>query len=182
MKKRGIKYYYDHLEETLLIIALVLMTVLVFLQVVLRYIFNSGIIWSEEISRYLFVWISWIGISLGERENQHIKVEMVVNKLKGTPLFMVKMLSTLIVLAINLFVVYQGIRLMNFTLITHKKSALLHCTMAIFQAAIPVGCALMSIRNIEDMVRIIKAYQSGTLNENGEGERDELADEEGGKA
>lgn len=159
MKKRGIKYYYDHLEETLIVIALVAMTILVFLQVVLRYVFNTGILWSEEVSRYLFVWVSWLGLSLGAREDQHIKVEMVVNKLKGRPALAVKILSHLIVLAINVFIVYQGIRLMNFTLATRKKSALLHCTMAIFQAAVPVGCGLMIIRNIEDIVKAFKGYR-----------------------
>lgn len=163
MKKRGIKYYYDHFEEILIVITLVVMTILVFLQVVLRYIFNSGIVWSEEVSRYLFVWVSWLGLGLGARENQHIKVEMLVNKLKGNQLLAVKILSDLIVLAINVFVVYEGVRLMNMTLLTHKKSALLHCTMAIFQAAVPVGCGLMCIRNIEDIVKTWNDHKNGTL-------------------
>ena len=184
MKKRGIKYYYDHLEEVLIVIALVMMTILVFLQVVLRYIFNSGIMWSEEVSRYLFVWVSWLGLSLGARENQHIKVEMIVNKLKGNKLLIVTVLSDLIVLAINLFVVYEGIRLMNMTLLTHKKSALLHCTMAIFQAAIPVGCGLMCLRNLEDIVRTYQQYRNGTLGipEHTGEEADAAGEQEGGRA
>lgn len=52
------------LENSLNIImatALAIMVVLVFGNVVLRYFFNSGITWSEEMSRYLFIWLTFLG-------------------------------------------------------------------------------------------------------------------------
>lgn len=66
-----------------LIIALALaaMVVLVFGNVVLRYVFNSGIAVSEELSRWLFVWITFLGAVSAIKENAHLGTDMLVSRL-----------------------------------------------------------------------------------------------------
>ncbi|MBS1208653.1 MAG: Tripartite ATP-independent periplasmic transporter DctQ component, partial [Proteobacteria bacterium] len=60
--------------EWLLIAILGLMVILVFGNVVLRYGFNSGITFSEEVSRFLFVWMVFLGSVLMLRDNGHLGV------------------------------------------------------------------------------------------------------------
>jgi TRAP-type C4-dicarboxylate transport system permease small subunit len=57
------------------------MVVLVFGNVVLRYAFNSGIAVSEEISRWLFVWLTFLGGVVGLREHAHLGTDMLVGRL-----------------------------------------------------------------------------------------------------
>ncbi len=57
---------------------LVAMVVLVFGNVVLRYVFNSGIAISEEISRWLFVWLVFLGAIVGLREHAHLGVDTLI--------------------------------------------------------------------------------------------------------
>jgi TRAP-type C4-dicarboxylate transport system permease small subunit len=57
------------------------MVVLVLGNVILRYIFNSGITVSEEISRWLFVWITFLGATFALREHGHLGTEMLVGRL-----------------------------------------------------------------------------------------------------
>ncbi|MDR1536264.1 MAG: TRAP transporter small permease [Planctomycetota bacterium] len=57
------------------------MTFLVFLNVVLRYLFNSSIIVSEEVGRYMFVWMTFLGSIVALSENSHIKVDILVDRL-----------------------------------------------------------------------------------------------------
>ncbi|MCC5960750.1 MAG: TRAP transporter small permease [Rhodobacteraceae bacterium] len=66
------------LGEFALVALLAGMTVMVFGNVVLRYAFNSGWNFSEEMSRYFFVWLTFIGAILAFREYNHIGVETVV--------------------------------------------------------------------------------------------------------
>ena len=73
------------LEEWLIAALLAAMTLLTFIQVVLRYVFNTGLIWALEATTYLFLWLVLIGISYGVRVNAHIGVDMVV-KLCGSRL------------------------------------------------------------------------------------------------
>lgn len=60
---------------------LALMVILVFGNVVLRYGFNSGIAVSEELSRWLFIWITFLGAVVAMRERAHLGVDMLVSRL-----------------------------------------------------------------------------------------------------
>lgn len=61
--------------------ALALMVVLVFGNVVLRYAFNSGIAVSEEVARWLFVWLCFMGALVAMKEGAHLGTDMLVSRL-----------------------------------------------------------------------------------------------------
>jgi TRAP-type C4-dicarboxylate transport system permease small subunit len=67
--------------EVLMAAALAIMVVLVFGNVVLRYGFNSGITVSEEVSRWLFVWLTFLGAIVAMREHAHLGSDMLVSRL-----------------------------------------------------------------------------------------------------
>ncbi|MDY4594485.1 MAG: TRAP transporter small permease [[Pasteurella] aerogenes] len=67
--------------EALVVLILSAMSILVFLNVVLRYGFNSSINVTEEVSRYMFVWLAFLGTILAFNENQHVNVGVLVDKL-----------------------------------------------------------------------------------------------------
>jgi C4-dicarboxylate transporter, DctQ subunit len=71
----------DRLEETFMIVALTFMTVLTVVQVVLRYVFSTGLVWSLEVTTYTFAWLVLIGMSYGVRTEAHIAVDLVTSKL-----------------------------------------------------------------------------------------------------
>ena len=73
--------WFFRLLEAVLVLCLAGMAVMVFGNVVLRYGFNSGITESEELSRFLFVWLTFVGAILGVRENAHLGVEFLVRRL-----------------------------------------------------------------------------------------------------
>ncbi len=64
-------------------LALAIMVVLVFGNVVLRYVFNSGIAVSEELSRWLFVWITFLGGIAAIHENAHLGTDMLTSRLSA---------------------------------------------------------------------------------------------------
>jgi TRAP-type C4-dicarboxylate transport system permease small subunit len=67
--------------ELLLVVCLAAMVMMVFGNVVLRYAFDSGIDVSEELSRYFFVWLTFVGAVVVARENAHMGVETLVARL-----------------------------------------------------------------------------------------------------
>jgi TRAP-type transport system small permease protein len=69
------------LLEFLVVAALVAMVIMVFGNVVLRYAFNSGIQVSEEMSRYCFIWLTYIGAMIAMREREHLGVDTLVKHL-----------------------------------------------------------------------------------------------------
>ena len=70
-----------HLLKIAVVLALALMVVLVFGNVVLRYGFNLGITVSEELSRMLFVWLTFISAIIAMREHGHLGMDTMVSKL-----------------------------------------------------------------------------------------------------
>jgi TRAP-type transport system small permease protein len=72
---------YCRLLTILMVAALALMVVLVFTNVVLRYVFNSGITLSEELSRWLFVWLTFMGAIVAMHEGAHLGTDMFVSRL-----------------------------------------------------------------------------------------------------
>jgi len=72
---------YCRFINLLIALALAVMVVLVFGNVVLRYAFNSGIAVSEELSRWLFVWITFLGAVSAIKENAHLGTDMLVSRL-----------------------------------------------------------------------------------------------------
>ena len=62
---------YNNLEEYLLVVSLVINVLLVFLQVIMRTVFKNSLTWSEELSRYIFIWQIWLGASIAWEQVLH---------------------------------------------------------------------------------------------------------------
>ena len=69
------------LLEFLVVACMVAMVVMVFGNVVLRYGFNSGITLSDEMSRYCFIWLTYIGAMVAMRDGAHLGVDTLIRKL-----------------------------------------------------------------------------------------------------
>src|SRR5690606_1775674 len=77
----GKKHRINTVLGILMAICLAAMAVLVFGNVVLRYLFNSGITWSEEMSRYFFVFMIFFGSASASILDKHISVDLVIKRL-----------------------------------------------------------------------------------------------------
>jgi TRAP-type transport system small permease protein len=76
--------WFSHAIEALIALLLAVMVVLVFGNVVLRYVFNSGITVSEELSRWLFVWMTFLGAIVALKDNGHLGTDMLVSRFGRT--------------------------------------------------------------------------------------------------
>ena len=75
---------YCRLLDGVIALFLAIMVILVFGNVVLRYGFNSGITMSEELSRWLFVWLTFLGAIVALKEHGHLGSDMLVSRLGTT--------------------------------------------------------------------------------------------------
>lgn len=86
---------------------LALMGVFIFTNVVLRYFFNSGITWAEEFSRFLFVWLVYMGAIGALKDNNHLGFTTLVQKLPPYAKKLCFLISNILVL-ICLWVLFEG--------------------------------------------------------------------------
>ena len=98
---------YCRLLDALVALALALMVVLVFGNVVLRYGFNSGITISEEVSRWLFLWMTFLGAVVALKEHAHLGSDMLVSRLPRTGKRICLVVGQLLMLYVT-WLVFQG--------------------------------------------------------------------------
>lgn len=106
----------------LMVGSLGLMVILVFMNVVLRYFLGTGIAWSEEMSRFLFVWLTFIGAAVAFKDHEHLGVDVLVKRL---PLWLRKIvfvISHLLMLLMCALIVYGSWKLMRLNFNSHAPS------------------------------------------------------------
>jgi len=110
-------------------------------QVVLRYVFHNSNIWSEELTRYMFVYVSLLGSFIAMRKNTHLKVDFFVNLIKGKAHKYFTILTSIAVIAFLLYLLPLSF---NLCLNTMKNiSPGLKMPMGYAYFAIPLGTILM---------------------------------------
>ena len=82
--------------QFLLVTMTVVMGVVLTAQIVMRYVFNNSLTWSEELARYIYVWICFLGLSLGIMEGDHIRLEALVNRFSTGGQRLVEILTSLV--------------------------------------------------------------------------------------
>ncbi|MGV8935528.1 MAG: TRAP transporter small permease [Allorhizobium sp.] len=98
--QKAIDLFYKALEF-LLIFFLGAMAVMVFVNVILRYGFNSGLNVSDELSRYMFVWLTFIGAVVAFREHSHVGVETLVMLFGRKGRIVCMILSNIVIIAVS---------------------------------------------------------------------------------
>lgn len=137
--------------------AMLLMLVIIFFQVITRYCFHYTPEWSEELARFLFVWVVFLGSALIMGESGHLAVEFVPLHFKGRPFG--KVLDIIINIAGYVFVLLllvQGFKMTK--TMTFQLSPGMQLPMSYVYSVIPISCALMLLYLIKDTVRIIKGF------------------------
>ena len=142
-------FYYDHLEEKLLVGSLMFSTALIFVQICMREFFNSSLTWSEELSRYIFIWQIWLGTSIALREDKHINVELTLDLIKSKRgKEVVKFLGMIIWFAFAMFLVTNGITLVMAMIARGTSSSGMRVPLSIVYASVPVGSFFVILRLI----------------------------------
>lgn len=139
----------NNLEEYILVVLFPLMTIIVFAATMTRYMKLGSIPWSEELARYIMVWIAYIGASLGVKKNAHLGVEIIMNMLPGKLKALSKYVRFAIILIFNVLIILFSYKVMNHQINMGQVSPALSIPIWIAYLAIPVGAFLMIVRSIQ---------------------------------
>lgn len=138
------------------LICMILMTTIIFIQVVGRYLFHYSISWSEEIGRYLVIWITFGGSVLAFRRGAHIGVNALVKILPPKIRYNIRLLSQVITIVFFIVLGYYGtIHTIN-QIIHLQLGPATRLPMAIPYSAIPIGSILVIYYLINKIVIEIK--------------------------
>ncbi|WP_298788638.1 TRAP transporter large permease subunit [uncultured Marinococcus sp.] len=150
-KRNWYKKLDEHFEKTLIIIGFSLFILLINAQVINRYFLPFIEIanittWTEEVARYLFIWVTYLGVSLTIKYNESIKVETLINKLSLKKRTIINIGNAGLILGFCLYLIYYGSSMVLDLAMTGQSSPALGIPMFIPYAIIPFGFFLIGIR------------------------------------
>jgi len=154
------KKFYDNLEENFCVVCMGAMVICLTLQVGIRIIAGSSLAWTEELSRYTFLWTVYIGAAFVAKRNAHLRVTIQFMFMPLRARLAFRIIADVIWILFLLFMARQCWTSIGYSLEFPERSATLHITKAYVEMIIPIGFTLMSWRVVEGY---LKRLRSGTL-------------------
>lgn len=147
--KKIAKWLNENLEIYISIILISSMTMLIFIQVVMRYVFKNSLSWSEELARYMFVWLIYLSISYGAKIRKHIKIEAFMKMFPEKGRKYIVIMGDCLFLIFAIIIVITSSELVQKQIMLGQTSPALHIPMAFIYAAPMVGFAMTAFRQIQ---------------------------------
>ncbi len=142
----------DRLEYWLLMIFYTLLVVTILVEVIRRFAMSYSSVWGEEVARYAFIYLAWIGAAMGVRQRHHIRIDILSQLIPSrgkAALFLLGDLCTLILAGFCFYISMGPVLLsIEFGSVTDG----LRISKAWFTLALPFGFSLVLYR----LIRLIK--------------------------
>ncbi len=149
-----------YFEEGLSAILLAAMSIVVLLQIILKW-FHMPLSWSEEMARYMFIWLIYISSAYAVKKRTHIKVEIISLLLKEKGNFVLDVLADVAFLVFATVIAYFGwIATYKIAFVNVQLSPSMHINMGWAYMSFALGCTLMAIRLVQDLILRSKEYKA----------------------
>lgn len=138
----------EHFEAYILIALSILTVVVIFIQVIMRYVIGASLVWSEEFARYLFIWMIYIGVSFGVKKQRHLSIDAFAMLFKEKGKIFMGMCANLAFLFFAVIITYYSYEVV---MKVSRLSPAMEIPLNWVYAAPMVGFLLTSIRIIQNM-------------------------------
>ena len=155
-----LKFINQRLEEIFLVILMSLAVIVVALQVITRYVLQIPLPWSEELARYMFLWLTWVGAAFATKERKHVNIDVVFQKLPRAGKGACTILFTMIWISFLIAMAYLSLKLTISVYGGGQIGVGSGIPMWIPYASIPSGMILMLFRLLQNCYYDIKAAKA----------------------
>lgn len=153
-----LKFIDEQFEKWFLIVSLIVMVLVTFMQIVLRW-FNVATVWAEEFSRYVMLYQVWVGASYAVHEDAHIRITALIGKLSGGRRRGMDLVVLTLWLLFALWLTVEGCVLVGKIAAMGQVSSAMRIPMTIPYASVPIGGAIMTIRLVQKIVECLRNTQ-----------------------
>lgn len=151
----------DIVEKILRVILIILMgcmTLIVFVQALMRYVFNHPLSWCEELAVYMVVYCVLLGICIATRKESHLQVDFLLSFFSQKTKCLIAAVSSIIAVVVILLFGWYSISLMA---VAVGKSTTLPLTMRDIYLVFPIGSVLVILFSIESTLKNFIAFKNG---------------------
>ena len=158
MKKLKEEFAGVELEEILLSIMLSIMLVVLTLQVFCRYVLQSSLSWSEELSRYIFAWLVWVSAAYATKKMRHLRITAFKDSLPKEKQWVLDLLALVVMVIFAVIYGITAVRVVVKVAGMNQLSPAMRIPMWIPYLSVPVGIILLGYRAAQNAFYMIKEH------------------------
>jgi len=147
---KGLLKIFDVLCDSTSIVILNLTVAVVFLQVIARYVLQIPIGWTEEVARFAFIWMVFLGIAITERQKAHFRITFVVDRFPGRARFALWLLGEILIFGALGWLLVESIRFVGMG--ARQVSAAMEMRLHYVYAALPAAVVLAIVNRTRQFV------------------------------
>lgn len=156
-----IKTNIDFVLKWILVVIMAAMTLNVLWQVFSRFLLQNPSSFTEELARYMLIWIGILGAAYVAGQKMHLAIDLLPTKLKGKSKAYLEIFINLAILAFSLSaLVVGGIRLVSITLMLNQISAAMQIPLGYIYTVLPISGLLMSFYSFYFIVKQIEVIKN----------------------
>ena len=158
---RYLKLIDQNAERWALLVFYVMVVITMAIEVLRREIFAYSSIWGEEMVRYSFIYLAWIGAAAAVKERGHIRIDVIMHYLGRRTKALVYMFGDVVMLGVALIALFYSFETV---MVSYKFGSVTHglrVSMVWFLMAVPTGFALVSLRLIQSFLRDLRDLRAG---------------------
>nr|WP_306268952.1 TRAP transporter small permease [Pararhizobium sp. IMCC3301] len=148
-------------ERWALLVFYTLLVVTMAVEVIRREVFSYSSIWGEEIVRYSFIYLAWIGAAAAVRERGHIRIDVIFNYVSPRVKSLLYIFGDLVMLLIAVLAFWWSFETVSVSWKFGSVSHGLRVSMVWFLMAVPLGFGLMMLRLVQSLIRDVADLRSG---------------------
>lgn len=148
-------------ERWALLVFYIMLVATMFIEVLRRELLSYSSIWGEEIVRYSFIYLAWIGAAAAVRERGHIRIDVIMQYVGRRPKAVLYIFGDLVMFAAAVVAFYWSLET---ALVSAKFGSVTHglrISQVWFLAAVPIGFGLMLMRLVQSFLRDIGDLRAG---------------------
>jgi C4-dicarboxylate transporter DctQ subunit len=148
--------YLEYFSTTVMVVTMSVATLVAFVNVVLRYVFNMSLTWAGELTSYLFIWSALFGAAYGFKIGMHLGVTVLIQKLRPQVAKWVLSLSLLIILCYLLCLMVWGYDFVMFNHMMEMVSIDLELSYWIIYLCVPISMAIASYQVLLKLIKTLR--------------------------
>lgn len=150
------KKFLNEFEIYIGAVLFVIMTILLFIQVVTRYCLGHAVTWAEELSTIMFVWMIYLGVAAAVLRRKHLKIDAFVETLPFKAKKVMLIVADIIFLVFSLYIIFPMMQVVNNYAAKSAVSSILKIPKSFSYVIMPAAFLLTAIRLVQEMIRLSK--------------------------
>ncbi len=149
-------------ERWLLLTFYTMLVATMAVEVLRREVFSYSSIWGEEMVRYSFIYLAWIGAAAAVKERAHIRIDVAMHYLSPRPKAVLYIFGDLVMFLVAIVAFYTSFETVHVSATFGSVTEGLRVSKVWFLLAVPVGFALVIWRLIQSFIRDVRSLRDGT--------------------